>query len=990
MKRKVLILLPLFVFITSLLFSQTGKISGKVYNEATNEPIPGANVIIEGTRLGAATDIRGNYIILNIPPGKYDVVVSAVGYVRTTVRNVIVNADKTTFLDIALKEEVIGLPEVVVQADKPLIDISQTSSRATITSDDISSLPIASFQEALRISPSNFAGYIRGGRRYETKYILEGIDISDKYYEAYAGNFGGNLYTTYHGLSLTFRENVNLTDIGVGAIEEINVNSGASSAEISQATGGVVSITLKEGRGRISGKVYLRYASKLPHKGPHLYFGILPDGSTAADKYFGEKRALEARGDAASRAKAALYTWTPNKYWYGNKPTVEFETSLGGGLFKDLAGFFTDIKFYETYGRFPNEFNRQLNITGKLTFNLIPSIKLTAIGFVNDQGFYFGWKNRVFNENYKFFLEGVPKYAKGSFAISGKLTHALSSRTFYELQVSFLTSPTEAGFVDSNGDGKIELNEDKGEFIKFATPEEITKYISKTDRSKFFTTTPRNESESEASFPSAGPYPLARPGAYYEYQRLSKLNIKWDIKSQITNNHLISAGFDLKFYKFSQLRRYTVVGRFDIEDYFVTPRELGFYLQDKIEYSGIIVNVGVRADAFNAGASEVDNYFAPYTLKTERIQLGGTNEFLTVSRYILKRNTPVKTKWLIGPRLGISHPISDKASMYYSFSRSMQVPPFSSLYADAYSEMHGTLPIIYLVDQDPLKSTIYEMGLQYVISNYFGIDISAYYKTIENYVTLSYGVTPRPGVGITYFIRFNGGYADSRGIELTLNSRALPVANLFKLSGKLTYAYSYIKNLVISGDALRGQNITAFSTLGGDSARYGGKLPFQNAKYFAGYEMNVVSNLSSSFTGYDRPHRINLSLFLDFPAPFRGIPLDFRLSTFTTAASGFLYPLILADPRSRKLGEGPWNIRTDLKFEAGYSIGRIRISPYLEVKNLFDRENIIGYDRTTDEGQLLWEQKKIATGPLGLTVFRDGTSAFDIAREVYFGISINF
>ncbi|CUU10146.1 TonB-dependent Receptor Plug Domain [Candidatus Kryptobacter tengchongensis] len=989
MNHKILLLPFLIIFITSTIYTQTGKISGRVYNEATNEPIPGANVILEGTRLGAAADMRGNYVILNIPPGKYDVVISAVGFVKTTIRNVIVSADKTTFLDVALKEEVIGLPEVVVQAERPLIDISQTSSRATITSDDISALPIANFQEALKVSPSNYSGYIRGGRRYETKYIIEGIDISDKYYEAFSGNYGGNLYTTYHGLSLTFRENVNLADVGVGAIEEINVNSGASSAELSQATGGVVSITLKEGRGKISGKAYFRYASRLPHKGPDLYFGQLPDGSTAADKYFGEKRALEAKGDPASLAKARLYSWTPGKYWYGNKPTIELETSVGGSLFKDL-GFFTDIRFYETHGRFPNEFNRQLNITGKLTYNLTPSIKLTGIGFINDQGFYFGWKNRVFNENYKFFLEGVPKYTKGSFAISGKLTHALSSKTFYEIQVSLLTSPTEAGFVDSNGDGKVELNEDKGEFIKFSTPEEIRKYISKTDKTKFFTTTPRNESESEASFPSSGPYPLARPGAYYEYQRLTQVNVKGDVKSQITNNHLVSAGFDLKFYKLTHLRRYTVVGRFDVEDYVVKPYEIGFYIQDKIEYSGIIVNAGLRADAFNAGASEIDNYFAPYTVKTEQIQLGGANEVLTVNRYILRRNTAVKTKWLIGPRLGISHPISDKASMYYSFSRSMQIPPFSALYADAYAEMHGTLPNIWLVDQEPLKSTIYEMGLQYVISNYFGIDVSAYYKTIENYVPLAYGVTPRPGVAITYFIRFNGGYADSRGIELTLNSRALPIANLFKLSGKLTYAYSYIKSLVVSPDALRGQNVTAFSTLGGDSAKYGGKLPFENARYFAGYEMNVVSNLSSSFTGYDRPHRINLSLFFDFPSPFKGIPIDFRLSTFTTAASGFLYPLILADPRSRKLGEGPWNIRTDIKLEAGYSIGRIRISPYLEIKNLFDRENIIGYDRTTDEGQLLWEQKKIPTGPLGLTVFRDGTSAFDIAREIYFGISINF
>ena len=984
--RRVTIFVSLLIILPMVLFSQTGKISGRVYNEATGEPIPGANIILEGTYLGAAADVNGNYTVLNIPPGKYNVVVSAVGFVKTTIKDVVVNAEKTTFLDVAMKEEVIGLPEVVVEARRPLIDRSLTGARSTVTSDDIEMLPVADVQDVLKTSPSNFGGYIRGGNRYETRVLVEGIDLSDKYYEPNIGSIRGfpGLFVAYHGVNLNFRENINLANIGIGAIQEVNVNSGATSAEFSQAAAGIVNISLKEGKGRISGRVYAKYTPKIKHKGPDVYYGKMPDGGTAAEKYLGEKSELEKIGDE----KAKRYTWYPGKYWYGNKPTYEAEISLGGGLMKNL-GFYIDTRLFNSYGKYPNEFRREVDLTGKLTYNLTPSIKLTGIGILSDQGYYLGWKNQMYSERFKFFLEGAPLYTRGTLAASLKLTHAISANTFYEVQISYMQSPTEVGYVDSNGDGKIELGETKGNFIKF-TPAEIKKYVSRIDKSKFFTTVPGNESESEASFPGAGLYPIARPGAYYEFQKLTQFNVKGSIKSQVTFHHLLSAGFDLKFYTYEQIRRYTVVGRFEFEEYSVKPSEMAFFAQDRIEYSGIIVNLGLRIDAFNSGANEIGNFFRPFKVEEQEIELGGENEKIKVARRKILRTRKIKMKWLIGPRVGISHPISDRASMYYSFSRTMQVPPFSSMYADSYSEFHGTLPVIWLTDEEPIKSTTYEMGLQYAISDYFGLNLSAYYRTIENYNTYGISVKPVRGLGIgNYNIRFKGGYADSRGVELSLRSRQLPIANFVKVSGIFTYTYSYIKALrPASVMALRGQNKTAFNAAV-DSAIYGGRIPFEDAKYWAGYEMNITGGRSSSFTGYDRPHRISVALFFDFSG-FGNLPVDLRLSTFTTAASGFLYPLSLEDPRSRKLGVAPWNIRTDMRIEAGVKLAGLRVSPFIEIRNVFDRANIIGYDNSTNEGQVLWEQKGIPTGPLATVVFRDGSSAYDIAREVYFGIKIDF
>jgi hypothetical protein len=88
MKKTFTNLLAILVFVLSstAIFAQTGvgKISGKVIDADTKEPLIGANIVLLNTNLGAATDIDGNYFILNITPGTYEVKVSYVGYAPRT------------------------------------------------------------------------------------------------------------------------------------------------------------------------------------------------------------------------------------------------------------------------------------------------------------------------------------------------------------------------------------------------------------------------------------------------------------------------------------------------------------------------------------------------------------------------------------------------------------------------------------------------------------------------------------------------------------------------------------------------------------------------------------------------------------------------------------------------------------------------------------------------------------------------------------------
>ncbi|HIG16302.1 MAG TPA: TonB-dependent receptor [Candidatus Handelsmanbacteria bacterium] len=105
-----------------------------------------------------------------------------------------------------------------------------------------------------------------------------------------------------------------------------------------------------------------------------------------------------------------------------------------------------------------------------------------------------------------------------------------------------------------------------------------------------------------------------------------------------------------------------------------------------------------------------------------------------------------------------------------------------------------SLPSTQDVARDPSEATAYEMGLQYSFHPNYLLDISAYYRDIDNYS--SYGYSINPVTGGSYTLITSGGYADSRGLELGLERRATS-----QLNWRLNYALSYIKAAALAGDA---------------------------------------------------------------------------------------------------------------------------------------------------------------------------------------------
>jgi outer membrane receptor protein involved in Fe transport len=200
----------------------TGKIAGRILDKQ-KQPLPGANVILIGVQLGAATDGEGRYTIINIPAGKYQVKISLIGYQAVTVTDITVSSDKTTKLDIELAESAVALAEIVVSAKRPVVEVDLTSSVATVTRDEIANLPVQELAEIVNLQAGVIDGHFRGGRLGEVQYQVDGVTVNNVF------------------------NNASTLRLDRSLLEEVQVISGTFDAEYGQAMSGVVNAVLRRG-----------------------------------------------------------------------------------------------------------------------------------------------------------------------------------------------------------------------------------------------------------------------------------------------------------------------------------------------------------------------------------------------------------------------------------------------------------------------------------------------------------------------------------------------------------------------------------------------------------------------------------------------------------------------------------------------------------------------------------------------------------------------
>jgi hypothetical protein len=234
------VLVLLLMGLTEIAFGASGKIAGKVTDKKTGEALVGCNVV-EGTSMGAATDLDGFYTILNVPPGVYTLSVSLVGYVPTKVKDARVNIDLTCTIDVQLRETVLEPGhEVVIIAERLLIKKDQTAKTAVIGREEPSALPINEFSQVLSLQAGFVAGSLRGGRSGEIAYWIDGVPVTD----AYDGS--------------------QVVEVNKNLVQEVQLISGAFNAEYGQAMSGIVNIATREGGKQQAGSVSAYGGDRLP------------------------------------------------------------------------------------------------------------------------------------------------------------------------------------------------------------------------------------------------------------------------------------------------------------------------------------------------------------------------------------------------------------------------------------------------------------------------------------------------------------------------------------------------------------------------------------------------------------------------------------------------------------------------------------------------------------------------------------------------------
>ena len=661
-------LLLISILLNGILFGgTTGKITGVITDASTSAPIIGANVILKGTTMGAASDSEGNFTILNVPPGTYTVVISMIGYQQIQFEDVRVSIDLTTRLDATLKQTALDLGEsVIVTAERKLVLRDMTSSLSTIDADQISNLPVQQIQDVLRLNAgiieSDGRLHIRGGRAGEVAYWVDGISATD----VYDGRIGINIENS--------------------AVQELQVISGTFNAEYGQAMSGIVNIITKEG-----GQDYTGYIK--------VYGGDY----VSDDNVFGlYKRILY----DSTRSNILSKEWeNPLKKI---NPIYNGEFSLGGPvpLFKDNLSFFINGRYYYDegyyYGRtwyqpngapidstvltsqmkslyaangitfggsslVPMNPMERTTFQGKLSARLSRSMKLNYNFFWNEsyqERAYFrintndyqfnptGTANyQQFNtHDYKYNPYGLPQIHNQGMAHTLTLNHIINPSNFYELRVSRYESKSKQYVFDNpnaSNDYLVYVKEDTSKDIIAEIIDPFTERGAiKFDSLKYLGAQYEYIVNPEGSVGYIDPDDITAPTSYsfmnsgMDVTRANRKTAYWvgklDFTSQINKYNQLKFGSEVRLYELT-LHSYQIVaatnesgqeltpfqpaipevGSVYRNDYFREPKELSAYIQDKLERNNIILNVGIRYDYFDANsvilADPIDpNIYSPF------------------------------------------------------------------------------------------------------------------------------------------------------------------------------------------------------------------------------------------------------------------------------------------------------------------------------------------------------------------------------------------
>jgi outer membrane receptor for ferrienterochelin and colicin len=736
MKRYLLCLIILSSFAAMLSGGTTGKIRGTITDSA-NEPLVGANVVVEGTMFGAATDTEGRFIILNVQPGKYTLQISMIGYKRLNITNVQVQTDLTTEINEQLEPTVLEAEEVTVVAQRPLIQKDATASAAVISSDVLEAAPVETFQAIVQTKAgvtvdAGGALHVRGGRSNEIAYLVDGVP---------------NINPYHSGLGV---------DIATNAIQELSVVTGSFSAEYGQAMSGVINIITKEGGSKYRGSVSIMGGD------------LITDYDIDISSVVQEKA---------------------EEFNYMN--TNEIETSLSGPIpFLKKMKFYTSVRLnndaghiygvsrYTPYGvekdssewgAFPMNPSDKLNFQTKLSYAPGENLKINYTILYEDSH----WKSYTHSRRY--IKEGQYHYYKKAINHIFKVTHQISNRSFHALSLSRTDNDYWYHSYDDPYDmrmvaGAYYRNDANYEFYSGGTGNGHYDRNLETTLAKWLLTNQLHDRHE------------LKTGVEFKFHDLYEKDVSMvvDLRDEPWEDSDSNGEYDLG-ETFTDLDGDGVWTRANDENnndipgdiaeaeggYNVVsqsnPKEYSAFIQDKIELADMVLNIGLRWDYFDTGGRVANDWNDPDPDDTK----------------------PATAKQQFSPRFSLAYPVSDRGRLFFSYGHFFQMPPYYRLYHNpGFDVLPGVIKSdIGNADLKPQKTVSYEIGFEHEVGSDAAVFIKLFYRDLRN--LLGQRVYLLPGGSDSYALFINRDWGNAKGFTFSFEKR---LTNL--LSGAVDYTYS--------------------------------------------------------------------------------------------------------------------------------------------------------------------------------------------------------
>lgn len=883
--------IAVFLMVSSA-FAQigTGRIAGKIIDTETGEPIIGANLILINTSLGAASNIDGEYFVINIPPGNYDISVSYVGYQTQIIRDVRVVSGVTKELNFNLKATFVEVGAVIIEAERVFYEAKSTNTVKVLDAEALRSLPVRGVGQALSIqagvvSQEGSGGLdgnptlnVRGGRGGEVLYIIDGVVQNDPLTGA------------------------NYSQISSEAVAQASLQVGGFEAKYGQAASGVANVTTKTG-------------------GAEFVLSGEAVSSEWTDPYGYNLYNLSISGPIIPNVSGHTFFVAAERAFFRDADPSAISLS------------FNSDTVFSRKSLDDNE-SSVWRISGKTSHDLKGAILRFGV-----------------NYNSRDFREYVHRYAKWNSdhnTTTSRENLSLSSRISLPFSNSFFIN-VNAGykvFNEKSGDGiwrdrpliqwgDTTYNKELAGLSQRVDVDLVGIFFKKGRINNFFRKMKNETFSVDADFTWQVGSHLVESGVGGQYNLLRYYNINpLAIANDVfgkAKKQEIQSYRDLKpfFYGYDIFgKKETKVNELGVIDTLGNKSKVGpkepvsvyAYLQDRFELEDLVINLGVRVDYLDSKADILRNEKLPFAYGDPKIV--DDEDFVVAPKELY-----------ISPRLGLGFPVTPTTVFHAQFGTFIQQPRLIDLYTSPMDVEDLTYDNNLPINTGSLKSektTQYEFGFRQILgANLAALNLTAFYKNTKGLVNNTTRQYQRAAGGqiLRYYGPSNSDFGTIRGVALSVD-----VARISYVSMSLNYTYSIAEG---TGSSTTSSVVATFRNTDGEVPKVIAPLDFDQRHTGT---INVSFSTSKDELGWLSNTRINFLASFNSGRPYT--PLTSQNILAGTSNYGETRGYINS-------AYGPGSFLANLQIEKTFILGFVQLTPYIWVENLFDAVNAVTVYRTT-------------------------------------------